>query len=57
VLLCPGPCYSDLEVELINFDEEMLRSGVPIQVVQTRVESIDPVTSDMRRLVSSWSRP
>src|SRR4030081_3503482 len=41
VLLCRSHAYSDLEVELINFDEEMLNSGVPIQVVRTRVESIE----------------
>src|SRR5712672_4853044 len=40
VLLCRTHAFSDLSVELINYDEEMLRSGVPIQVVQTRVETI-----------------
>src|SRR6195256_4268371 len=57
VLLCRAHAYSDLEVELINFDEEMLRSGVPIQVVQTRVESIERLTHDMRRLVLKLEDP
>jgi propane monooxygenase reductase subunit len=57
VLLCRSHAYSDLEVELINFDEEMLNSGVPIQVVRTRVESIEPVTHDMRRLVLALEDP
>jgi propane monooxygenase reductase component len=57
VLLCRCHAYSDLKVELINYDEEMLRSGVPIQVVQTRVETIEPLTHDMRRLVLALEDP
>jgi propane monooxygenase reductase subunit len=57
VLLCRSHAYSDLEVELINYDEEMLHSGVPIQVVQTRVETIEPLTHDMRRLVLALEDP
>ena len=36
-LLCRAHAYSDLEVELINYDEEILRSGVPLRTLQTRV--------------------
>jgi propane monooxygenase reductase component len=57
VLLCRSHAYSDLAVELINYDEEMLRSGVPIQVVQTRVETIESLTHDMRRLVLALEDP
>ncbi len=57
VLLCRSHAYSDLQVELINFDEEMLHSGVPIQVIQTRVESIERLTHDMRRLVLTLVDP
>ena len=57
VLLCRSHAYSDLSVELINYDEEMLRSGVPIQVVQTRVETIEPLTRDLRRLVLALEDP
>src|SRR3954463_1736890 len=34
-LLCRAPPYSDLEVGLINYDEEMIRSGLPIKTVTT----------------------
>src|SRR5260370_20443574 len=51
VLLCRSHAYSDLSVELIHYDEEMLRSGVPIQVVQTRVETIEALTRDLRQLL------
>jgi propane monooxygenase reductase subunit len=57
VLLCRSHAYSDLAVELINYDEDMLRSGVPIQVVQTRVETIDVLTHDLRRLVLALEDP
>jgi propane monooxygenase reductase subunit len=50
VLLCRAHAYSDVQVELINYDEEMLTSGVPIQIVQTKVAAIDRLTHDIRRL-------
>jgi propane monooxygenase reductase component len=49
-LLCRAHPYSDLEVELINFDEEILHGGTPPRTVKTRVESVEPLTSDIRRL-------
>jgi propane monooxygenase reductase subunit len=49
-LLCRAHAYSDLEIELINYDEEILRSGTPIRTVTTRVEALEPLTSDIRRL-------
>ncbi|MDO8212473.1 2Fe-2S iron-sulfur cluster binding domain-containing protein [Conexibacter sp. CPCC 206217] len=50
-LLCRAHALTDLEIELINFDEEVLRSGVPLQVLSARVEAIEELTSDIRRLV------
>jgi propane monooxygenase reductase subunit len=50
-LLCRAHAYSDLEIELINYDEEMLRSGVELRTVTARVEAIEPLTRDIRRLV------
>jgi propane monooxygenase reductase subunit len=50
-LLCRAHALSDLEVELINYDEEILRSGVELRTVRTRIETIDPLTRDIRRLV------
>jgi propane monooxygenase reductase subunit len=50
-LLCRAHAQSDLEVELINFDEEVLRSGVSLQTLKTRVASIESLTHDIRRLV------
>jgi propane monooxygenase reductase subunit len=50
-LLCRAHALSDLDVELINYDEEILRSGIALRTVDTRVEAIEPLTRDIRRLV------
>ena len=50
-LLCKAHAVSDLEIELINYDEEILRSGIAIQTLSTRVEAIEELTHDIRRLV------
>jgi propane monooxygenase reductase component len=50
-LLCRAHAYSDLEIELINYDEEILRSGAPIRTVTTRVRAVEELTGDIRRLV------
>ncbi|ATD71848.1 MULTISPECIES: 2Fe-2S iron-sulfur cluster-binding protein [Gordonia] len=47
VLLCRSYAYSDCEIELLNFDEDELLGGAPIQDVRTRVTAIEPVTSDI----------
>jgi propane monooxygenase reductase subunit len=52
-LLCKAHAVTDLEVELINYDEEILRSGVALRTVTTRIEAIEPLTRDIRRLVLS----
>lgn len=49
-LLCRAYAFSDCTVELLHYDEEMLRSGVPIQEVQTEVMSVEHLTHDMRLL-------
>ena len=47
VLLCRSHAYSDLEVELINYDEDMIRSGLPVVTAATTVESIADLTHDI----------
>ena len=56
-LLCRAHALEDLEVELINFDEEILRSGMPVQEATARVDAIEPLTPDIRRLVLSLGEP
>jgi propane monooxygenase reductase component len=50
-LLCRAHAETDLEVELINYDEEILRSGVPEQTEELRVETLEALTHDIYRLV------
>lgn len=57
VLLCRCHAYSDLEVELINYDEDILRLGVPIVTLQTVVEEIESLTHDIKRLVLQFAEP
>lgn len=49
-LLCRAHAYSDAEVEILHWDEEMQESGVPIQEAQTEVVAIEALTHDMRHL-------
>jgi propane monooxygenase reductase subunit len=39
--------YSDAEIELINYDEEVLRDAVPLQKVMTTVRHLDSLTHDI----------
>jgi propane monooxygenase reductase subunit len=50
-LLCRAHAYEDVTIELLNYDEEMIRSGLPIQQGVAEVVSKDAVTHDMRHLV------
>ena len=50
-LLCRAHAMSDLEVELINYDEEVLKSGIALQTQKMRVETIEALTHDIHRLV------
>lgn len=57
VLLCKTIPYSDLTVELLQFDEEALKVSVPIKTFQTVIEEIEPLTHDIRRLTLKLVEP
>jgi propane monooxygenase reductase component len=50
-LLCRAHVYEDVTIELLNYDEEMIRSGLPIKEAVAEVVANNPVTHDMRHLV------
>jgi propane monooxygenase reductase subunit len=50
-LLCRAHVYEDVTIELLNYDEDMIRSGLPIQEATAEVVANDPVTHDLRHLV------
>ena len=56
-LLCRAHAYEDVTIELLNYDEEMIRSGLPIQQGVAEVVSKDAVTHDMRHLVLRLLEP
>ncbi|HEX3813853.1 MAG TPA: 2Fe-2S iron-sulfur cluster binding domain-containing protein [Mycobacteriales bacterium] len=56
-LLCRAHAYEDLTIELLNYDEEMIHSGLPIQEAVVEVVSNDNVTHDMRHLVIKLVEP
>ena len=56
-LLCRAHAYEDLTIELLNYDEEMIHSGLPIQEAVVEVVSNENVTHDMRHLVVKLVEP
>jgi propane monooxygenase reductase component len=56
-LLCRAHAYEDVTIELLNYDEDMIRSGLPIQQGVAEVVAKDAVTHDMRHLVLRLIEP
>jgi len=56
-LLCRAHAYEDVTIELLHYDEDMIRSGLPIQQGVAEVVSKDAVTHDMRHLVLRLIEP
>ena len=56
-LLCRAHAYEDLTIELLNYDEEMIHSGLPIQRAVVEVVSNDNVTHDLQHLVVRLVEP
>jgi propane monooxygenase reductase subunit len=56
-LLCRAHAYEDLVIELLNYDEEIIRSGLPLRKGVAEVVSNEPVTHDMRHLVLKLVEP
>jgi len=56
-LLCRAHAYEDLTIELLHYDEDMIRSGLPIIEAVAEVVANEPVTHDMRHLVLKLVEP
>jgi propane monooxygenase reductase subunit len=56
-LLCRAHAYADVTIELLNYDEEMIRSGLPIVEATAEVVANDVVTRDMHHLVLRLVEP
>jgi propane monooxygenase reductase component len=57
VLLCRTFAYSDLVVELLNYDEDLLSRSIPVKEYETEVSSIESLTSDIRLLRLELASP
>jgi propane monooxygenase reductase component len=56
-LLCRAHAYEDLTIELLNYDEDMIRSGLPITEAVAEVAASDHLTHDLRHLVLRLVEP
>ena len=50
ILLCRARAFSDIEVELLNYDEELLARAIAVKTFMGRVTRIDRLTHDIRRI-------
>jgi propane monooxygenase reductase subunit len=57
VLLCKTIPYSDMKVELLQYDEEALKFSVPIKTFRTSIEKIESLTHDIRKLTLKLIEP
>lgn len=56
-LLCRAHAYEDLVIELLNYDEEVILSGLPLRQGVVEVVANEPVTHDLRHLVVRLVEP
>ncbi len=56
-LLCRAHAYEDLVIELLNYDEEIIRSGLPLRKGTAEVVSNEEVTHDLRHLTLRLLEP
>jgi propane monooxygenase reductase subunit len=57
VLLCRTHAYSDITVELLNFDEDLLRRSIPVKAYEGEVRGVSHLTHDIRLLEVAIDRP
>jgi propane monooxygenase reductase subunit len=57
VLLCRTLAYSDITVELLNYDEDLMRRSIPVRAYDSTLTSITPLTHDIRLLEIELDEP
>lgn len=50
VLLCRTQVFSDISIELLNYDEELLARSIPVSSFEAELTSVEELTHDIRRL-------
>jgi propane monooxygenase reductase subunit len=57
ILLCRTLAYSDLDVELLNYDEEVLSKSIPVKEFSGEITGVSSLTHDIRRLEIALDQP
>jgi propane monooxygenase reductase subunit len=57
ILLCKTHAYSDLEIELLNYDEDLLRRSIPVRAYDATLTGIEHLTHDIRRMTVELAAP
>ena len=57
VLLCRTLAYSDITVELLNFDEDLLSRSIAVKDFDVEVVAVESLTHDIRRLDVEFDKP
>ncbi|MDR6708667.1 MULTISPECIES: NADH:ubiquinone reductase (Na(+)-transporting) subunit F [unclassified Novosphingobium] len=57
ILLCRTLVYSDIEVELLNFDEEELSRSIAVKEFNGRLAKVEPLTHDIVRIAVELDEP
>jgi len=57
ILLCRTYAFSDLTVELLNYDEDMLRRSIAVKSFDGVLSAVTPLTHDMRLLEVELEQP
>src|SRR5215813_9609557 len=50
ILLCRTHAYSDITVELLNYDEDLLRRSIAVKEFEGQVRRVSSLTHDIRLL-------
>jgi propane monooxygenase reductase component len=56
-LLCRAHVYEDVTIELLNYDEDMIKSGLPLQRATAEVAAVEKVTHDLRHVTLTLIDP
>lgn len=57
ILLCRTIAYSDMEVELLNYDEEVLSKSIAVKTYRGRIAEIERLTHDIRGIAIALDAP
>jgi len=57
ILLCRTIAYSDLTIELLNFDEDLLSRSIAVKLFPGTVTSVEPLTHDICKLTVELEAP